>query len=142
MILRIIIPVDILECGCKMSEVIKVSALGKTWLMDIDGTICKHNGYRIDGYDTLLPGAREFFEQLPSADKVIFITSRKIDVAKQTEEFLKKSGIRYDEIIYELPYGERILINDRKPSGLKTSIAINTERDHFMEQIFKVDDSL
>ena len=28
-----------------------------------------------------------------------------------------------------MPYGERILINDKKPSGLRTSIAINKERD-------------
>lgn len=125
-----------------MSEVIKVSALGKTWLMDIDGTICKHNGYKINGHDTLLPGAKEFFEQLSSDDKVIFITSRKMDVAKQTEDFLKENGIRYDEIIYGLPYGERILVNDKKRSGLKTSVAINTERDNFMEQIFEVDESL
>ena len=45
-------------------------------------------------------------------------------------------------IIYELPYGERILINDQKPSGLKTSIAVNTERDVFMKEEFVVDPNL
>ena len=44
-----------------MAKSIEVSALPKTWIMDIDGTICKHNGYKIDGHDTLLPGAKDFF---------------------------------------------------------------------------------
>lgn len=37
------------------------SPLAKTWILDIDGTIVKHNGYKIDGYDTLLEGVKEFF---------------------------------------------------------------------------------
>ena len=125
-----------------MFETIKVSTLGKTWLLDIDGTICKHNGYKIDGYDTLLPGAKEFFDSLPEEDCVIFITSRQKEAAEQTEHFLQKNGIKYAAIIYELPYGERILVNDRKPSGLETSIAINTQRNRFMEQKFVKDKSL
>lgn len=125
-----------------MSKTIIVSALAKTWLLDIDGTICKHNGYKIDGHDTLLPGAKEFFETVGRDDKIIFITSRKRKYAELTESFLKENGIRWDEIIYELPYGERILINDKKPSGLKTSIAINTERDVFMEDNLVVDKNL
>jgi len=27
--------------------------------------------------------------------------------------------------------GERIVVNDRKPSGLDMAVAINLERDHF-----------
>ena len=125
-----------------MSKEIIVSALAKTWLLDIDGTICKHNGYKIDGYDSLLPGVKEFFHTISPNDKVIFITSRNRGCAEATEAFLKENGIRWDEIVYELPYGERILINDRKPSGLKTSIAGNTERDVFMEEKFVVDEKL
>ena len=55
---------------------LKLSSLAKTWIFDIDGTIVKHNGYKIDGYDTLLEGVSEFFEKLPKEDKVIFLTSR------------------------------------------------------------------
>lgn len=125
-----------------MSKEIIVSALAKTWLLDIDGTICKHNGYKIDGYDSLLPGAKEFLQSINPNDKVIFITSRSRQYAKATEAFLKANGIHWDEIVYELPYGERILINDRKPSGLNTSIAVNTERDIFMEEKFVLDPKL
>ena len=40
------------------------------------------------------------------------------------------------------PYGERILINDRKPSGLDMSVAVNAESDVFHEINFSVDNSL
>ena len=36
-----------------------LSTLPKTWILDLDGTILKHNGYRTDGRDTVLPGAGE-----------------------------------------------------------------------------------
>ena len=41
-----------------MADVIKLSPLNKTWIFDIDGTVCKHNGYKLDGYDTILPGVK------------------------------------------------------------------------------------
>ncbi len=125
-----------------MADVIKVSSLGKTWIMDIDGTIVKHNGYKTDGKDTLLEGAREFFKKLSPEDKVILITSRKREYKEMTESFLAENGIRFDTIIYDLPYGERILINDRKPSGMMTSIAVNTRRDEFTDTVFETDDTI
>lgn len=125
-----------------MHEKVFVSSLGKTWILDLDGTIVKHNGYKQDGTDTLLPGAKEFFEKIKDGDMVIFITSRTQDVAAQTEKFLKENGIRYDAIFYGAPYGERILVNDKKPSGLATALAINTKRDCFMQVDFVVDEQL
>ncbi len=125
-----------------MSDIIKVSALAKTWVLDIDGTIVKHNGYKIDGYDSFLPGAKEFLQSIPDKDMIIFITARTDDCRKMTVDFLQTNGIRYDQIIFNAPYGERILVNDRKPSGLNMSVAINTERDRFMTEHFLVDEDL
>ena len=110
--------------------------------LDLDGTIVKHNGYKLDGQDTLLPGAKEFFENLPEGDHVVFVTSRTQDLAQQTEEFLQANGIPYLAVVYGAPYGERILVNDCKPSGLATAIAINTNRDVFMDVEFVVDEAL
>ena len=63
-------------------------------------------------------------------DKIIITTSRKTKYLKKTILFLKKNNIRYNQIIDNLPYGERILINDIKPKNkLKTSISINLKRD-------------
>lgn len=106
-----------------------LSTLGHTWILDLDGTIVKHNGYKIDGVDTFLPGSKEFLSSLPDKDMVIFLTSRKEEYREITENFLEENNIRYDHIIYGAPYGERILINDDKPSGLKMSVAITGERD-------------
>lgn len=125
-----------------MSEVIKVSSLSKTWIFDIDGTIVKHNGYKLDGHDTLLKGAKEFLDSIPPNDMVVFITSRTDEYRQLTIDFLRVNSIRYDHIIFNAPYGERILINDCKPSGLSMSVAVNTQRDVFLESRFEVDNDL
>ena len=106
-----------------------MSELPKTWILDLDGTIVKHNGYKLDGKDTLLDGAKEFLSQIQENDMVIFVTSREKKFSDITEAFLMENNIRYDYIIYDAPYGERILVNDRKPSGLKMAYAIDTERN-------------
>ena len=37
-----------------MSERFTLSPLPKTWILDLDGTLVKHNGYKTDGRDSLL----------------------------------------------------------------------------------------
>ena len=112
-----------------------LSTLGHTWILDLDGTIVKHNGYLIDGEDSFLPGAEVFLNSIPSQDMVIFVTSRKEEYRGLTEDFLLGHGIRYDHIIFGAPYGERILINDDKPGGLITGISVNLSRN----QDFNID---
>lgn len=121
---------------------IKLSPLGHTWILDIDGTIVTHNGYKIDGKDTLLDGAAEFLANIPEGDMIIFVTSRTEEYREMTVDFLRENQIRYDHIIFGAPYGERILINDRKPSGLDMSIAVNTERDAFIYYKLEIDKNL
>jgi hypothetical protein len=104
--------------------------LSHTWFIDIDGTILKHNGYITDKKDTLLKGVIHFFNKIPKKDKIILTTSRKSANINELKKFLKKNKIRFNRIISDLPYGERILINDIKPKKkLKTAIAINVVRD-------------
>lgn len=112
-----------------MKKNLTLSSLGHTWILDLDGSIVKHNGYKINGEDTLLNGAEEFLKSIPENDMIIFLTSRKLEYKKITEDFLNRNHIKYDYIIYEVPYGERILINDDKPSGLKMAHVVNSKRD-------------
>lgn len=119
-----------------------LSPLGHTWILDLDGTIVEHNGYKLYGEDRFLDGAEEFLKSIPDGDMIIFLTSRTIDCADLTEEFLNKHGVKYDHIIYDAPYGERILINDNKPSGLVTGYAVNNQRDARTDITVRIDSSL
>lgn len=108
-----------------------LSTLAKTWIFDLDGTIVKHNGYKTDGRDSLLPGAREYLKKIPPEDKIIFFTSREEKYRGATIRFLSDNGIRYDGILFDMPAGERIVVNDRKPSGIEMAVALNLDRDSF-----------
>ncbi len=121
---------------------LELSTLDKTWIIDVDGTIVKHNGYKIDGFDTLLEGVREFFESLPEGDKVILLTARKQEFLPALKLFLKENHIRYDYLLTDMPTGERILINDAKPSGLNTAFAINKIRDAALMVQYRINQSL
>ena len=102
--------------------------LDHTWFIDIDGTIVEHNGYLTDN-EKLLPGVKELWQRIPTNDTIILTTSRKEEESRVTENFLTLNGIRFDRIIYNLPMGERILVNDIKPQGLKTAVSWNVERN-------------
>lgn len=125
-----------------MEDKLILSSLGHTWILDLDGTIVKHNGYKIDGEDTFLDGAEVFLKSLPEQDKIIFLTSREEKLKERTEGFLREHGIRFDCILYGMPYGERILFNDCKPSGLKMGIAVNMARDIFRKPELMIDENL
>ena len=125
-----------------MDNKLILSTLGHTWILDLDGTILKHNGYKIDGEDKFLLGAKKFLKSIPDKDMIVIITSRTDEYRKLTEDFLQEQGVRYDHIIFNAPYGERILINDDKPSGLKMGIAISKQRDYKLDIDIMEDKSL
>ncbi len=125
-----------------MCEKMILSTLGHTWILDLDGTIVKHNGYKIDGKDTFLEGAKEFLDSIPEKDMVVFLTSRQEEARSITENFLIQNHIRYHAIIFNAPYGERILINDNKLSGLKMSIGICKTRDEYWNISYQEDADL
>ena len=112
-----------------MEKELILSTLPKTWIFDLDGTILKHNGYKLDGYDTVLDGMAEYLQEIPAEDRIVILTSRTEMYREMTLNFLKEAGIRYDAILFGMPPGERILVNDRKPSGLDMAVALNMDRD-------------
>lgn len=106
----------------------------KTIFCDIDGTLIEHNtpfeSAKPNHKVKLLPGT---IEKLSDWDKkgyyIILVTGRKESLRKVTEEQLSSVGIFYDQLIMGVGSGERILINDTKPTGTKTSTAININRN-------------
>lgn len=113
---------------------LRLSPLPHTWILDLDGTLLVHNGY-LSGGDRFLPGALDFLRGIPQEDFVLILTARGAELRAQTEEFLCRHQVRYDEIIFGATVGERILINDDKPSGLRCALALGVERDRGLEQV-------
>ena len=122
-------------------EDLKLSSLPKTWIFDLDGTILVHNGYK-NGGDRILSGVKEFFDKIPETDHILILTARKEEVLESTIEFLKDNGIRYNNILADIPFGERILLNDMKDSGLKTAYAVNLKRDEGLNFSVYIDEDL
>ena len=120
---------------------LKLSKHKHLWLIDLDGTILKHNGYKLDGYDTLLPNAKTFLESIKD-DDIIFLTARSEEYKIITEKFLEDNRIKYRQVLFDCPLGERILINDEKPKGLKTAIAVSVIRDSIPPIIVELDEDL
>ncbi len=113
---------------------LRLSKLDHTWVLDFDGTLVVHNGYKT-GEDEFLPGAKEFLQSIPKDDFVLILTAREKEAREKTEKFLAKHNIRYNEILFGMPMGERILINDNKPSGLQCAYALTPNRNQGLENL-------
>lgn len=117
---------------CVTMAELRLSTLPKTWVIDVDGVVFRHNEYKALGEKEVekpLPGVKEFFARIPAGDSIILLSARKGGFREKTTEALKAAGIRFDALLLGLPTGERILINDEKPDGLKTAYAVNLKRD-------------
>ena len=123
-----------------MNNKLILSPLQHTWIFDVDGTLVKHNGYLIDGYDTLLNSVKETFDKIPQEDTIILLTAREDKYIGDLKKFLKENNIRFDYLLSNIPTGERILINDIKPkTNLITAYSINKKRDDKLSINFKID---
>ena len=124
-----------------MSNNLVLSPLPHTWIFDVDGTICVHNGYK-NGEDVILGGVKELFAQIPEEDMIIILTSRKTEEKENLIKFMNNNGLRYNHIIFDAPMGERILVNDDKPSGLKCAYAVNKNRDDNINIKLTIDNTM
>lgn len=117
-----------------MKQPITLSTLAHTWLIDLDGTVLKHNGHKMGG-DELLPGVIEFWHSIPECDIIILMSARTEAEKPATLNFLTANGLHWHQAIFNLPTGERVLINDVKPSGLSMAHAVNVKRDQGIKQL-------
>jgi len=93
-----------------------------TIFIDIDGTILKQLPSLYDiainhKEQYVLPGVIEKFEHWKNCGHCIVITtSRPESLRKITEEQLSSLGIIFDQILFGLPHGERVVVNNSKNS--------------------------
>jgi hypothetical protein len=94
----------------------------KTLFLDIDGTLVKNSGQYFSpqwGTTPALVNNVDYLRKVYQTGKVriVLTTSRKPEFEKETKEQLKKWSIPYDQIIFDLPHAQRILVNDFAPTN-------------------------
>ena len=107
------------------------TATGRTWFIDVDGTIFEHrSNQELDNGvdDVLLPGAKELLDKIPKSDTVIITTARMPHHRVITIESFRRFNLRCDSFIFGLGSGARILINDEKE--MKNSEGIRCKKAH------------
>ena len=116
-----------------------LSDIPKTIFCDIDGTLVLHDGSfhpSLTSRMTPISGTVDKLrEWCYKGYTIILTTGRKECLRLQTIGQLRDAGIPYDQLIMNVGRGVRVLINDRKPSGEDTAIAINLDRDSGIEKI-------
>ena len=79
----------------------------------------------------------EYLDRVASVDGdlVILLTAREEAARERTLAFIKEAGVRVDHVFFQVPMGERILINDTKPSGLVCALTVNPSRNQGLEDL-------
>tara|TARA_R100000152_G_C6662539_1_gene101038 strand:- start:307 stop:669 length:363 start_codon:yes stop_codon:yes gene_type:complete len=117
-----------------------------TVFLDIDGVLLE-NGSRFFSpkWEETAPLTKnvEFIKKMYQTGKIYLIitTSRKEkEVRKETIEQLRKNGIKYDQILFDLPHAKRIVVNDfAKSNPYKSCDSINIARnEQSLENYFNI----
>jgi len=112
----------------------------KTIFCDIDGCVFYHYGnikQIMSEEASILPGVQEkFYEWHNQGYTIILTTGRPESLRNFTEKELCKFGLFYNQLIMNLPRGQRIIINDIKPkSKEKMAVAFNLKRNKGMKNV-------
>lgn len=111
----------------------------KTMLLDIDGTLLRHQGDLSAQMTESIPALPGAVEKLNEWNRkgyyIVLVTGRKESMRDITRSQLQKAGLFYDQLVMGLPRGPRILINDNKPDMAETAIAFTIQRNVGIEDI-------
>lgn len=101
----------------------------ETVFIDVDGVIVKHNYDPDNISDEFIESTMKYLEDIKDS-YIILTTSRRVEHLRQVIlGFYNRLGKYPDRIIYGIPTGKRILINDFKVDGEYKADAINLKRD-------------
>ena len=114
----------------------------KTIICDIDGVIFRHplsitEIKDISPCNDILPGVLgKFQEWNHKGYHILLVTGRPESLRETTEKQLNEAGLFYNQLIMSLPRGERVIINDAKPtSNKKTTRSITVKRNDGLADI-------
>jgi len=111
----------------------------KTILIDIDGTLLRHQGDLTAQMTDVIPALPGAVAKLNEWNRkgycIVLVTGRKESMREITRIQLQKAGLFFDQLIMGLPRGQRVLINDNKPDMDETAVAVTVQRNIGIEDI-------
>lgn len=111
----------------------------KTILCDIDGTLLFHKKNltaMVREKPIILKGVVEKLLEWREKDYYIILTTARPEGCRnETIKQLAEVGIFYDQLVMGLTVGPRVVINDRKPNGLETAVAVSLERNEGISEV-------
>lgn len=122
-----------------------MEGLNKTWFVDIDGTLFRHktdeelkNMVLCGSYaeEEPIQEGIDFLRSLPEKDVIVITTARSSAFREHTINALARFGVPFDQIIFDIGSGPRVVVNDVKPAGvvgnefdLSMAYSINVKRN-------------
>ena len=106
-----------------------------TIFIDLDGVLVLNSGQFTQPYWGTTEGIADNIDVLNRLHDtgrvhVVITTARKESHREATLQQLEKCGVKYDSIIFGLPHGKRIVVNDYAPSNpFKSCDSINIRRN-------------
>lgn len=106
-----------------------------TLFVDLDGVVVLNSAQYASPYWGTTDGIQENIDVLNRLHDtgrvhIVVTTARKEDHREVTIEQLDRVGMKYDSIIFGLPHGKRIVINDYAPSNpFKSCDSVNIRRN-------------
>jgi len=103
-----------------------------TIFVDMDGTLCTHvfEHFHLDQYRLLEGSFEKLLEMRAKGCYIVLTTGRKKKDCKHILKFYKKHGFVFDQCVFDLPTGKRILINDTKYKGQVKAVAVEYPRNY------------
>jgi len=106
-----------------------------SFFVDIDGVLIKNSGEFCGPKWGDAPGIKENIDVINKLfnggkTQIILTTSRKSEYKEKTIKQLEKEGIKYHQIIFDLPHAKRVIVNDYSNTNpYKSCDSINLKRD-------------
>lgn len=111
--------------------------MNRTLFIDIDGTLIRHQVFlekMLSEPPEILPGVdKQLRSWYNEGDAIILTTARPEWAREITEKQLRTIDISYHQLIMDCTNGERILINDEKPTMAVTARAFTVNRNCGLE---------
>lgn len=105
----------------------------------MDGVICYWKNDNYNKNEVLIMDNVNFLKNLIKENniKIVLTTARSKKKCKQVLRLLKHQGLNFNKCVYDLGVGQRLVINDKKSTGLKSAFSLNTERNKSFSDLYK-----